>query len=152
MKIKYLLSPHFLEKSKILESIIFGIANNKIDLKSKIILDVGCGSEPYRQLFESRGAKYFGIDFKNYSKNNSFKIKKPDYYFSKTYSKNFKINNLSNNQFDIITSFQVLEHHERPDLFFKEANRLLKDKGYIIITFPFVWPLHEEPIDYHRLS
>lgn len=36
MKIKYLLSPHFLEKNKILESIIFGIANNKIDLKVKL--------------------------------------------------------------------------------------------------------------------
>jgi len=146
------LSPTFLEKHSILTSIKTLCSEIPGGLNNKSILDIGCGSQPYKNFFKSLGADYRGIDFKQYSKNESFTKSNPDYYFKESYHKNFRISNLKNKSFGMITSFQVLEHHPEPEIFFREANRLLKEGGYLIITFPFIWPLHEEPHDYQRLT
>jgi len=148
MKIKYILSPHFLEKKGILDSI-----SKVLDVlgKNYKILDVGCGSQPYRKLFEDKGAKYTGIDFGDYSKNNSFKKAEPDLFFPEGYTKDFNIP-LEDKSFNVILAFQVLEHHKNIEKFFSEANRLLKEDGYLFITFPFIWSLHEEPNDFQRLT
>ncbi|NMB66796.1 class I SAM-dependent methyltransferase [Candidatus Woesearchaeota archaeon] len=152
MKLRYYLSPNFLEKESIIKEIKIFLKKNKSFIKRKKILDVGCGSKPYAHLFREYECTYEGIDFKGYSLNPSFELEEPDYFFSKEYASNFKINNLKEKSFDIIVSFQVLEHHANPENFFKESKRLLKKGGLIIITFPFIWPLHEEPYDYQRLT
>lgn len=151
-KIKYFLSPAFLEKDSILKSIKYIIKLKEGELKGKSVLDIGCGNQPYKSLFDKAGADYKGIDFKDYSLNNSFKLLKPSCYFSNDYRNNLKLSIFKNKSFDWITSFQVLEHHEKPEIFFSEASRLLKKEGYLLITFPFIWSLHEEPFDYQRLT
>jgi len=40
------------------------------------------------------------------------------------------------NTFDVLCSFQVIEHLEKPEHFFKEANRVLKKDGLLIISTP----------------
>jgi len=42
----------------------------------------------------------------------------------------------SNKTFDVVCSFQVVEHLERPESFFVEANRVLKANGFLIIATP----------------
>jgi len=151
-RIKYYINPDFLEKSGIVNSINYLLKKYENNLKGKSLLDIGCGSKPYQYLFDKLKINYAGIDFTNFSSNYSYTQLKPDFHFSKNYKKNFKLSQLKNNSYDIITAFQVLEHHKRPDIFFSEIKRILKPKGSLIISFPFIWELHEEPNDFQRLT
>ena len=54
--------------------------------------------------------------------------------------------------FDSAITSQVLEHVFTPDAFLTEINRVLKPKGNLLLTVPFVWDEHEQPYDYARYS
>jgi len=150
--INYYLSPIFIEKHSILQSIKFLLDKYNKELQNKKLLDIGCGSKPYESFFKKLDIIYKGIDLKEFSKNLSFELNKPDFYFHKNYKKDFKMPQFKNDSYDIITAFQILEHHEKPELFFSEAGRILKKGGYLIISSPFIWELHEEPNDFQRLT
>lgn len=96
-------------------------------------------------------SEYFGIDFENYSKNKDFEGEKPDYFFDDDYKKTFKLP-FSDMQFDHSVSFQVLEHHEKPEIMIGEMARITKKGGLIFLTCPFIGGLHEEPNDFQRLT
>jgi len=150
--IKYYVNPDLLEKSSILDSINYIANKYRKRLTNKKLLDIGCGSKPYKQSFKQLGITYEGIDFENFSVNYSFKRTAPDYYFSKNYLNDFKLSQFNDDSYDIVTAFQVLEHHENIDMFFSETCRILKQGGYLLISFPFIWELHEEPNDFQRLT
>jgi len=54
--------------------------------------------------------------------------------------------------FDSIISTQVFEHIENPEQATREAKRVLKSGGNILITVPQWNELHEEPHDYWRYT
>ena len=56
------------------------------------------------------------------------------------------------NCFDTILSTQVLEHVVEPKQMLREAYRVLRAGGYIILTAPMVGELHEVPNDYYRFT
>lgn len=114
------------------------------------VIDVGCGQKPYKDIFLA-SSKYEGIDFKSFSSNKDFKTEAPDYFFDKTYQDNFKLP-FKNESFDNSVSFQVLEHHQKPQTLISELVRITKKKGYIFITVPFIGGLHEAPHDYQRYT
>src|SRR5262249_9413651 len=39
-----------------------------------------------------------------------------------------------------------------PTAMITAAHRVLKPGGFLILTGPFWWPIHEEPYDYHRFT
>ncbi|MDD5638524.1 MAG: class I SAM-dependent methyltransferase [Candidatus Pacebacteria bacterium] len=151
-KLYFLLSPDFIERESIRKSLLEILRDYGSQFSRKNLLDIGCGSQPYKKYFINKKIKYFGIDFYDYSKNHAFPISKPDYFFKKQYPKDFFLSQFKDNTFDIISAFQVLEHHEKPSKFFSEARRILKNRGYMILSFPFIWQLHEEPRDYQRFT
>ena len=53
-------------------------------------------------------------------------------------------------QYDLVISGQTLEHVERPWLLVREMARMLKPKGWLVITAPFECPVHKHPIDCWR--
>jgi SAM-dependent methyltransferase len=57
-----------------------------------------------------------------------------------------------NEEFDSIIANQVFEHVFNPVGFLSEIHRVLKPNGLFLITVPFVWDEHEQPIDYARYS
>lgn len=145
--ILFFISPHFLVKHYLLEDIREIV--KKYPIRGDVI-DVGCGSMPYKKLFKN-AEKYVGIDFKSYSPNNSFSKHEPDVYFPKNYAKTLDLP-LDSNSYDCTVSFQVLEHHKDPRKLIKECVRVTKKGGIVLLSFPFIWPLHEKPNDYYRLS
>lgn len=151
-QIGYYLNPIFIEKHSILQSIKFLLNKYYKELQNKKLLDIGCGSKPYECFFKRLDITYEGIDFKEFSKNLSFELNEPDFYFHKEYKKNFKISQFEDESYDIVVAFQVLAHHEEPEVFFSEAGRILRKGGYLIISFPFIWELAEEPNDFQRLT
>ncbi len=123
---------------------------NKYKFRGTIV-DIGCGDKPYKYLFKY-GTDYKGIDFKEYSTNNCFPYgESPDYYFQKNYSRTFRMP-FKNNQYNHAVAFQVLEHHQDPEMMFAELFRIVKKGGYVLITVPFIGGIHGEPDDYQRFT
>ena len=106
------------------------------------ILDVGCGSKPYRNLFQTND--YIGLDIENDGHNHD----KEDidvFYDGDTFPFKAEL-------FDSILCNQVLEHVFNPNKFLGEVNRVLKKEGLLLLTAPFMWDEHEKPFDYARYS
>ena len=59
---------------------------------------------------------------------------------------------LSNNKYKNILIFNVLEHLPKFDLAFKEIYRILKKRGYLIGSVPFIYQIHGAPNDYFRFT
>lgn len=55
-------------------------------------------------------------------------------------------------EFDIIIANNVIEHFYDPAQAVKEMHRVLKKDGHIYFTVPFLYPIHEAPHDYSRLT
>lgn len=105
------------------------------------LLDVGCGSKPYRSLFDV--AEYVGLDIDTpISRQRGV----ADVFYS---GQAFPFEPES---FDAVLCNQVLEHVFNPDEFLAEVSRVLRPGGRLLLTVPFVWDEHEQPWDYARYS
>lgn len=105
------------------------------------LLDVGCGTKPYQELFDVN--RYVGLEIDTEA---SRKKGVSDYFYDGV---TFPF---ADNIFDSVLCNQVLEHVFTPDEFLTEINRVLKDGGKLLLTAPFVWDEHEQPFDYARYS
>jgi len=97
------------------------------------VLEIGCG-EGYGLDFIYKNANSVTVIDKSKSVLDEIKRKYP-----KTTILNQKIpplNNLKDNSFDIIISFQVIEHIKDAKLFIQEIHRILKPDGKAFITTP----------------
>ena len=106
------------------------------------ILDFGCGSKPYRSLFETDN--YTGLDFEN--PGHSHKNENVDVYYDGR-----KIP-FENESFDSIFSTEVFEHIFNLEEILPELNRVLRPGGLILVTCPFAICEHESPNDFARYS
>ncbi len=101
----------------------------KLDIKGKLVLDVGCGSGRYAKLLAKMGAKVYGID----NSKALIKIAKRE-----VAGVEFKTGDACNTKykygvFDAVISALVLEYLDR-DKFFKEMNRILKRSGVLLFS------------------
>jgi SAM-dependent methyltransferase len=55
-------------------------------------------------------------------------------------------------QFDTIVMAEILEHIHSPHLALENVHRILKNGGRLILTTPFIFPIHEAPYDYYRYT
>lgn len=124
------------------QTILISLINAKKYVKGKL-LDMGCGNKPYKSVFDVD--KYIGIDIPiSLSANKQNKV--VDVYGSVT------ILPFKNESFDTVLSTQVLEHVPEPKEMVREAYRVLKNNGFLILTAPMTWGLHEIPHDYYRYT
>lgn len=147
LKLRLFFSPHFLIKYYLYRDIKTVV--DKYGFRGTL-LDVGCGNKPYKHLFD-KISSYYGIDFKNYSQNNQFIGEKPDAYLTADYAKTLQLP-FKHNSFHNTVSFQVLEHHRNPQKMMREMLRVTKKNGFMLMTMPFIWGLHEQPHDYFRFT
>lgn len=97
-------------------------------------LDIGCGQSPLGHLFPNR----VGMDVK----------KAPGVHIvADAHCLPF-----ASNSFQQIICSEVLEHLIYPQKAVGEMYRVLEEKGRLILTTPFVYPIHEAPNDYHRFT
>ena len=111
--------------------LLFSLVN--ID-KSQKVLDIGCGRGDFLLLVKEKGAKLFGID-----------IDKEAIILAKNRLKVTEIKVLSWDNlgedgmwkgFDLITSFDILEHVSSPIRFLNTVKTILNPGGLICITVP----------------
>ncbi len=107
------------------------------------VLDVGCGSKPYNQLFRNT-LSYIGLD--THKSGHDHSQENIDvFYDGSTFP-------FSPQSFYAVVSFQVFEHVEDEKRFLKEINKVLSPNGLLLMTLPFSWPEHEEPYDFRRMT
>lgn len=97
---------------------------------NKTVLDYGCGSGYGTEMLSKNASKIIGVDIskdavdfakKNYSSSNlSFKT----------------ISELTDEKFDVITSFQVIEHVPNNSAYIKKLKKHLKPGGLLLISTP----------------
>jgi SAM-dependent methyltransferase len=104
------------------------------------VLDVGCGERPYAALAQECGCRYTGVDL------SASHMPPPD-VCADSCALPFR-----DKSFDTVLSTQVLEHVRDPFATLREAARILREGGNLILTAPQVWPLHEEPHDFYRYT
>ena len=55
-------------------------------------------------------------------------------------------------KYDLVLCTNVLEHIFDIKSAIKNLNYLLKEKGHLLISVPFIYPLHDEPEDFWRFT
>lgn len=56
------------------------------------------------------------------------------------------------NEFDTIVLSEVLEHLHSPHLGLQTIYKALKPGGHLILTTPFIFPIHDRPYDFYRYT
>ena len=107
-----------------------------------VMLDFGCGSKPYRELFTVD--KYIGLDVVE-SGHEHVGESIDVFYDGKRIP-------FEDGFFDSVFSSEVFEHVFNLDEILIELNRVLKSGGTMLITVPFVWEEHEAPYDFARYT
>lgn len=127
---------HYISYWKNLERACFS-ARDLAPSVCPVLLDIGCGNKPYSNLFP--GWRHVGL-------NPSAEDAIPD-VVGDAMSLPF-----ATNLADVVLCTQVLEHVPRPWELMAECFRVLKPGGYLVLSAPFYWPLHEEPWDFFRYT
>lgn len=107
----------------------------KHDVSNRTVLDMGCGTMPYRPLFTSRGARYLGADIDG----------TPDILIDAQGALP-----LADESVDFVVSFQVLEHVRDVAGYLSTIRRVLRTGGSMFLSTHGVWPYHPHPTDYWR--
>ena len=105
------------------------------------LLDVGCGSKPYRGLFPVE--RYVGLDID--SETARARGVADAFYDGGRFP-------FEDAAFRSVLCNQVLEHVFHPEQFVQEIRRVLQPGGTLLLTVPFVWDEHEQPYDFARYS
>jgi SAM-dependent methyltransferase len=129
-------NPFYFARKGLYQNVLELIPN----LKGKL-LDIGCGSKPYKNLCKLD--EYIGLEIDDEGNRNHNYA--DVFYDGKTIP-------FEDKSFDSILSNQVFEHVFNPNDFLKEVNRITKMGGVMLMTVPFVWDEHEQPYDYARYS
>ncbi len=103
---------------------------------SKSLIDIGSGRPTYRKEIEPLVKKYVTVD----------KFGNPD-IIADAQKLPF-----TKNSFDIALMFQLLEYLENPQLGIKETMRILKKDGVLVLSSPFMYPIHDGKLDRNRFT
>lgn len=105
-------------------------------------LDIGCGEGPLLPLFEGRVERVIGIDRPGH---------RGDAHAGDVHGSALALP-FREAAFDTALCFQVLEHVPEPEQLLREACRVLRPGGHLILTAPHIWNEHEMPHDYFRYT
>lgn len=106
-----------------------------------VVLDIGCADKLFKS-YISNNCKYIGLDY--YETASSLYESKPEIYGD---AQNLPFRD---NFAETITLLEVLEHLPDPNKAICEAYRVLKNDGVLIVTVPFLYPIHDAPYDFQR--
>ena len=106
-----------------------------------IVLDIGCAdSKP--KAFLKPSAKYIGLDYFDTAMN--WYKTKPNLFADAGRLP------IKSGAIDHCLLLDVLEHLPFPATAIAEINRVLKAEGKFTLQVPFLYPIHDAPLDFHR--
>lgn len=107
------------------------------------VLDVGCGTAPYRDLVlgaPSGATRHLGLDVPS------------ERYPDQELTWDGRAIPLPDAAVQQVLLTEVLEHCPEPAVVLAECFRVLSPGGRLLLTVPFLWPLHEVPHDEYRYT
>ena len=99
-----------------------------------LVLDLGCGATPHRDMCERANFRYVGLDYKN----------KLAPILGDAHALPFR-----DESFELILNMNVLEHLQYPAVAYAEISRVLKKQGRIIGSVAFLEPFHDNSFYHH---
>jgi SAM-dependent methyltransferase len=109
-----------------------------------VVLDVGCGAQPYRELLPPE-ATYIGIDTAEAKAHFGYEMPDTRYFTGTTWP-------VADGSVDWILCTETLEHIPEPREFLAEACRCARPGGKLLLTVPFAARWHFIPYDYWRFT
>jgi ubiquinone/menaquinone biosynthesis C-methylase UbiE len=130
----------------------YSLIENITNFDHKKVLDIGCGVGNMALAASKLGAsEIYGVDinltdfgethFKKLAKEKKISIDKIKFIEDRVENVKF-----DGEYFDVITIVDVLEHVDNPEILLKEAYRILKPEGYLLIN---ISPLYYSQIGHH---
>ncbi len=111
------------------------LADPSLRLSGARVLDFGCGRRPYESWFAAAGAHYSGADI-----DGAHEVRIHD---------DGRLD-CGDAEYDLVASFQVLEHVWDVATYLREARRALRDEGWLLLSTHGTWLYHPHPHDYRR--
>jgi SAM-dependent methyltransferase len=120
------------EMARVLRSVL---ADPALGLQGARVLDFGCGTRPYEPWFAAAGATYRGADIDGA---HEVPIRADGTL------------GCADAEYDLVASFQVLEHVWDLATYLGEARRALRPGGWLLLSTHGSWLYHPHPHDYRR--
>jgi len=106
------------------------------------LLDIGCGTRPYALIYDPLVEMSVGTEV-TYSPHG---LQDADVICP---AERLPFTDAS---FDTVLCTEVLEHTRYPFAVLLEIRRVLKPGGYLLLSVPFIYPIHEAPYDHWRFT
>jgi SAM-dependent methyltransferase len=106
------------------------------------ILDVGSGDRPLENYLKPQ-VRYIGIDYPPSGQ----RYRKIPHVWGDAIHLPFRSGTM-----DSLVLLEVLEHLPYPGLALNEAACVLKDGGIAVVSVPFLYPIHDAPFDFGRIT
>lgn len=107
------------------------------------VLDVGC-ADRWIESQLSEGCEYIGLDYPATGK--ELYDARPSVFADAS-----RLPFLDESM-DTIVMLEVLEHLRSPNEAMREIARVLRPGGRLLLSMPFLYPIHDAPYDYQRLT
>lgn len=139
-----LLNKDYIGSSKLRRSIVEAIPG----FAKGVVLDVGCGVQPYADLLKSQSqvSRYLSLEYPGATDYFGEPFRGVD-VFGDAQRLPFR-----SERVDTVLCSEVIEHVPEPGLLLEEIHRVLRTGGTVILTAPSTFQLHLEPHDYFRFT
>lgn len=107
-----------------------------------VLYDLGAGESPYRSFFLQHVDRYVAVDWSS-----SLHDTRADVLAD--------LNEplpIASSVADTVVSLAVMEHLHEPRTMLREAHRLLRPGGHLVLQVPWQWWIHEAPHDFYRYT
>jgi SAM-dependent methyltransferase len=108
------------------------------------LLDLGCGQAPLYGLYQQFATEITCVDWSN--------SPHPIGHIDIIQDINEPLDALRDGQFQTVILSDVLEHTREPREVMAEIARVLEVGGYLLMSVPFMYWIHEAPHDYYRYT
>lgn len=108
-----------------------------------LVLDIGCADRWVEKQLHP-GARYLGLDYLVTGK--GMYGARPDIFADASQLP------LADGSVDTVVILEVLEHLRSPRAALREIARVLRPRGRLLLTVPFLYPIHDAPHDYQRYT
>ena len=62
------------------------------------------------------------------------------------------MNEIESESINVINAIELFEHVKNPEKGLRECFRVLQGSGYLIMSVPYMFPIHSDPYDYQRYT
>jgi SAM-dependent methyltransferase len=131
-----------LSHNVLLKRSINSLVRERLPSLDGVVVDLGCGTAPFRDDILPYASQYIGVDW-----GNTLHASRADVVADLNGSLPF-----ASEMADHVVSFEVIEHLAEPAQMLQEVVRILRPGGSFTLSAPFQWWEHEAPWDYQRYT